>query len=66
MFFLSCLKTQTMRWLTTVSLLLLMSACNQPGKKSETGTQNRKTMTGRFIPPDWVRGTTIYEVNIRQ
>ncbi len=55
-----------MRWLTVVSLLFILSACNTKEKGGQTGTQNAKTMTDRFMPPDWVRGTTIYEVNIRQ
>jgi alpha-amylase len=55
-----------MRWLTVVSLLLILSACNTQDKGGQKGTQNAKTMTDRFMPPDWVRGTTIYEVNIRQ
>lgn len=55
-----------MRWLPAFSLLIFLSACNMQDKGSAAGTQNKKTMTERFIPPDWVRGTSIYEVNIRQ
>ena len=54
----------TMRWLTVVSLLFILSACEMREKSKEP--KNNKTMTDRFSPPDWVRGTTIYEVNIRQ
>ena len=44
-------------------VLGLLSACQLKSKNTDSKTT---TMNGRFVTPDWVRSTTIYEVNIRQ
>lgn len=45
------------------SVLLVLGACKLKSKNTDSKTI---TMNGRFVTPDWVRNTTIYEVNIRQ
>ncbi len=61
MFFLSFPKTRTMRCLPVLFLLPLLIACG-----GTTDKKLKQTMNGRYEPLEWVRGTRIYEVNVRQ
>ena len=55
-----------MRWLTAILLFAFLQACDSPGNRTNAGKKKLPNMTDRFIAPDWVKSTTIYEVNIRQ
>lgn len=46
-------------------LMLLLYACNGQGSAGMSAEKNQH-MTGRYTPPEWIRTTSIYEVNVRQ
>lgn len=55
-----------MRLLFALLLSALFFSCKLMNKNEESENKKEQHMTGRYKPLDWVRSTTIYEVNIRQ
>lgn len=52
--------------LLAILIITFLGSCKLMKKKDESETKKTYSMTGRFKPLNWVHGTNIYEVNIRQ